>query len=450
MRDWTPQELASAAGADLLRQAGDRGGPEAVTIDSRQAEPGMLFVGLPGERVHGGKFATSALEAGAYGVLTSPEYAEAALTHEQGVILAAADPLAALQRLATAWRDHLGAHVIGVTGSTGKTSTKDLLLAVLSPHRATIASRANFNTEIGLPLEILAAPPETEVLVLEMGMRGRGQIAELAQIARPDVGIIVSIGPVHLELMGSIEVIAAAKAELITALPANGTAIVPAGEALLAPHLRSDIRTVTFGPGGDVQLRREEAGVVEIDSSGQTIRLEVDFPQSHLRRNLLAAVAAAQAVGVTPEGRIQLSLSPGRGQQTTLRDGVVLIDDCYNANPMSMRAALDDLTRAAASMAARRVAVLGDMLELGPDAPRFHAEIGAYASARADVLVTVGSLAAEMGRAFHGTHHRAQDALQAAKLVPSLLEPGDVVLVKGSRSVALEQVCHAVAAGTVA
>ncbi|HWD85100.1 MAG TPA: UDP-N-acetylmuramoyl-tripeptide--D-alanyl-D-alanine ligase [Solirubrobacteraceae bacterium] len=450
MRDWTPQELASAAGADLLRQAGDRGGPEAVTIDSRQAEPGMLFVGLPGERVHGGKFATSALEAGAYGVLTSPEYAEAALTHEQGVILAAADPLAALQRLATAWRDHLGAHVIGVTGSTGKTSTKDLLLAVLSPHRATIASRANFNTEIGLPLEILAAPPETEVLVLEMGMRGRGQIAELAQIARPDVGIIVSIGPVHLELMGSIEVIAAAKAELITALPANGTAIVPAGEALLAPHLRSDIRTVTFGPGGDVQLRREEAGVVEIDSSGQTIRLEVDFPQSHLRRNLLAAVAAAQAVGVTPEGRIQLSLSPGRGQQTTLRDGVVLIEDCYNANPMSMRAALDDLTRAAASMAARRVAVLGDMRELGPDAPRFHAEIGAYASARADVLVTVGSLAAEMGRAFHGTHHRAQDALQAAKLVPSLLEPGDVVLVKGSRSVALEQVCHAVAAGTVA
>jgi UDP-N-acetylmuramoyl-tripeptide--D-alanyl-D-alanine ligase len=250
--------------------------------------------------------------------------------------------------------------------------------------------------------------------------------------------------------MGSIEAIAAAKAELITALPAHGTAIVPAGEALLAPHLRSDIRTVTFGPGGDVQLRGEAEGAVEIDSSGQTIRLEVDFPQAHLRRNLLAAVAAAQAVGVTPEGRIELSLSPGRGQQTTLRDGVVLIDDCYNANPMSMRAALDDLTRAAAPMAARRVAVLGDMLELGPEAPRFHAEIGTYASERADVLVTVGSLAGEMGRAFHGTHHHAQDALQAAKLVPGLLEPGDVVLVKGSRGVALEQVCHAVAAGTVA
>jgi UDP-N-acetylmuramoyl-tripeptide--D-alanyl-D-alanine ligase len=207
---------------------------------------------------------------------------------------------------------------------------------------------------------------------------------------------------------------------------------------------------VAFGPGGDVQLRREEAGAVEIDSSGETIRLEVDFPQAHLRRNLLAAVAAAQAVGVTPEGRIQLSLSPGRGQQTTLRDGVVLIDDCYNANPMSVRAALDDLTRAAAPTAARRVAVLGDMLELGPDAPRFHAEIGAYASERADVLVTVGSLAAEMGHAFGGTHHHAQDAVDAAKLVPNLLEPADVVLVKGSRGVALEQVCHAVAAGTVA
>ncbi len=453
MRDWTPQELARAAGADLLTEANPQTGPEAATIDSRQAAPGLLFVGLPGERVHGGTFAPQALEAGAYGILTSPEHAAAAqsLAREGGqLVLAASDPLAALQRLATAWRVHLGAHVIGVTGSTGKTSTKDLLLAVLSPHRRTIASRANFNTEIGLPLEILAAPSETEVLVLEMGMRGSGQIAELAAIARPDVGIIVSVGPVHLELLGSIEAIAAAKAELITALPPDGTAIVPAGEALLGPHLRSDVRTVTFGPGGDVQLRREEVGAVEIDSSGLVIRLEVDFPQAHLRRNLLAAVAAARAVGVTPEGRIQLSLSPGRGQQTTLRDGVILIDDCYNANPMSMRAALDDLTRAAAPTAARRVAVLGDMLELGPDAPRFHAEIGAYASERADVLVTVGSLAAEMGQAFAGTHHHAQDALEASSLVPQLLEPADVVLVKGSRGVALEQVCHAVAAGTVA
>ena len=155
-----------------------------------------------------------------------------------GVLIAAEDPLAALQRLATAWRRELGAKVIGVTGSTGKTSTKDLLLALLSPHRRTVASRTNFNTEIGLPLEVLAAPAGTEVLVLEMAMRGAGQIAELAAIAEPDVGVIVSVGPVHLELLGTVEAIAAAKAELIAALAPGGTAVVPASEPLLEPHLR--------------------------------------------------------------------------------------------------------------------------------------------------------------------------------------------------------------------
>ena len=248
MRDWDPQQLASAARADLLSPPGSGPGPEGATIDSRQVGPGTLFVGLPGVSAHGGQFAAAALAAGAYGILTDPEHARAVLRDAQrtgGAVLAAPDPLAALQRLATAWRLHIGAHVIGVTGSTGKTSTKDLLLGVISPHRRTMASRANFNTEIGLPLEILAAPAETQVLILEMGMRGPGQIAELGAIARPDVGIIVSLGPVHLELLGSMEAIAAAKAELIAALPGGGTAIVPADEPLLAPHLRDDVRTVT-------------------------------------------------------------------------------------------------------------------------------------------------------------------------------------------------------------
>ncbi len=175
-----------------------------------------------------------------------------------GVLIAADGPAQAMQRLATAWRRELDASVIGVTGSTGKTSTKDLLLALLTPHRRTVASRANFNTEIGLPLEILAAPAGTEVLVLEMAMRGAGQIAELAEIAEPDVGVIVSIGPVHLEFLGTIEAIAAAKAELLAGLRPGGIAIVPAGEPLLEPHLRSDLETITFGDGGDVRLVRSE------------------------------------------------------------------------------------------------------------------------------------------------------------------------------------------------
>src|SRR5947209_10864964 len=242
MRGWSPEQVARAAGARLLTTPPNGDGPERATIDSRHAGPGTLFVGLRGQRADGGQFAAPALDAGAWGVLTAPEHAEnAAGATPTGVVLAGPGPLAAVQRLATAWRRHLGAQVIGVTGSTGKTSTKDLLLAVLSPHRRTVASRANFNTEIGLPLEILAAPAGTEVLVLEMAMRGAGQIAELAAVAEPDVGVIVTIGPVHLALLGSVEAVAAAKAELLAALAPGATAVVPAGEQLLAPHLRADL-----------------------------------------------------------------------------------------------------------------------------------------------------------------------------------------------------------------
>ena len=184
--------------------------------------------------------AEAALEAGAWGALVAPQHADAARSQAPGVVLAADDPLRALQRLATAWRRQLKARMIGVTGSTGKTSTKDLLNAVLTPHRRTVASRANFNTEIGLPLEILSAPAGTEVLVLEMAMRGAGQIAELTEIAAPDVGVIVNVGPVHLELLGSLEAVAAAKAELIAGLRPGASLVVPAGEALLTQpsHLR--------------------------------------------------------------------------------------------------------------------------------------------------------------------------------------------------------------------
>jgi UDP-N-acetylmuramoyl-tripeptide--D-alanyl-D-alanine ligase len=339
--------------------------------------------------------------------------------------------------------------VIGVTGSTGKTSTKDILAAVLAPHRATFASRANFNTEIGLPLEILAAPDGTEALVLEMGMRGAGQIAELARIAEPDVALIVSVGPVHLELLGSIEAIAAAKAELIEALPRGGSAVLPAGEPLLDPHRRADIATLTFGEGGDVRLLHADGERLRVGlPDGPPIELEFPFTQAHLRSNLLAAVAAAWAIGVTPSGRVEPSISAGRGQRVALPGGATLIDDCYNANPMSMRAALDDLAETAASSGAgRRVAVLGDMLELGPRAREFHEEIGHHADAAGvDLLVTVGPLAAAIADGFAGETYAVADAREAASVAAELLEPGDVVLVKASRGVGLEAVCTALEA----
>ncbi|MDQ6604976.1 MAG: UDP-N-acetylmuramoyl-tripeptide--D-alanyl-D-alanine ligase [Actinomycetota bacterium] len=464
MKPWTATQVAAAAGARLI--SGPRGvagarlisepptttpGPERASIDSRDTGPGALFVGLPGANADGGRFAAQALGAGAWGILATEEHAQAAKGSGPGVLLAAEDPLKALQRLATAWRRELNAQVIGVTGSTGKTSTKELLRAVIEPHRRTVASRANFNTEIGLPLEILAAPAGTEVLVLEMGMRGAGQIAELAGIAEPDVGVIVSIGPVHLELLGSLEAIAATKAELIAALAPGATAVLPAGEPLLAPHHRADLRTLTFGEGGDVRMRVARGERVEIDLAGEAITLEVSFAQAHLRRNLLAAVAAASAIGVRASGRVDLEISAGRGARLQLGSGITLIDDCYNANPMSMRAALDELAAAPiGGEGARRVAVLGDMLELGPDERRFHVEIGEHARAvGVDRLVTVGPLAASIAEGFRQScaSHLTADAAEAAALVPGLLKPGDVVLVKASRGVGLERVCDVVRSG---
>ncbi|MBV9681798.1 MAG: UDP-N-acetylmuramoyl-tripeptide--D-alanyl-D-alanine ligase [Solirubrobacterales bacterium] len=448
MRTWTPEQVARAAGARLVSPPPTSTGPERAIIDSREAGPGTLFVGLVGEHADGGAFAPQALAAGAWGVLTTPEHAEAARCAVPGALIAAENPLAAMQRLATAWRRALDVKVIGVTGSTGKTSTKDLLLAILAPHRRTVASRANFNTEIGLPLEILAAPADTQVLVLEMAMRGAGQIAELAAVAEPEVGVIVSIGPVHLELLGSVDAIAAAKAELIAGLKPGGTAVIPADEPLLEPHRRADLETVTFGAGGDVRLLRSAEERVEIDLAGRSVVLEVSFTQAHLRRNLLAAAAAARAVGVLPEGRVALELSPGRGQRTPLPGGVTLIDDCYNANPMSMRAALEDLAETATrAQGARPVAVLGDMLELGPRERDYHRELGEEAE-RAGVqeLITVGPLAATIAERFDGTVHSVHDAAAAADLVPRLIRPGDVVLIKASRGVGLELVCHALSA----
>jgi UDP-N-acetylmuramoyl-tripeptide--D-alanyl-D-alanine ligase len=443
VRSWTAERVAEAAGARLAAPArAGATGPSRVTIDSRAVAPGELFVGLPGETHDGGRFAAQALAAGAWGVLVAPQHAA---VEGAGAVLAAADPLAALHALARAWRRQLGARVVAITGSTGKTSTKDILAALLEPHRRTVVSRGNFNTEIGLPLELLAAPEGTEALVLEMGMRGPGEIAELASIAEPDVGVIVNIGPAHLELLGSIEAIAAAKAELIAGLHDGATAVIPANEPLLDSHRRAELATVTFGPGGDVTLvAQAEDGRVEIDAQGERIRLQLDFRQAHLRGNLLAAVAAARAIGVTPGGAVTVAFSGRRGQRTRLRDDVTVIDDCYNANPMSMRAALDDL--AATAGEGRRVAVLGDMLELGPEEGRFHAEIGAHASASGvELLVAVGERSRATADAFDGETQLVADAQQAATLVPKLVRAGDTVLVKASRGIGLERVVEALA-----
>jgi UDP-N-acetylmuramoyl-tripeptide--D-alanyl-D-alanine ligase len=451
MRQWDAARLAEAAGADAIALAG--AGPAGASIDSRTLCAGRLFVGLRGERVDGGAHAAEALRAGAWGVLVAPEHVELAAAAAKSVaapgraVLAHADPLAALQRLARAWRRELGsrgAKVVGITGSTGKTSTKDIVAALVGAQRRVASSPQNHNTEIGLPLAVLAAPHDTEVLVLEMAMRGSGQIAQLTAIAEPDVGVIVNVGPVHLELLGSLEAIAAAKAELIAGMAPGSTVVIPAGEPLLAPFMRADVEAVTFGEDADVVLREvREDGEVLIGARGREVVLRPSFAQAHNLRNLLAAVAVSLALGVEPRGRLEVRFSALRGERRELPGAVTVIDDCYNANPMSMRAAIDDLATAAP---ARRVAVLGDMLELGPEAPRLHREIGLHAGERGvDLLVTVGALAAEMRAEFAGESYATADASAAAELLDPLLRERDTVLVKASRGVGLERVAQRLA-----
>jgi UDP-N-acetylmuramyl pentapeptide synthase len=323
--------------------------------------------------------------------------------------------------------------VIGVTGSVGKTTTKDLLAAMLATAGVgVVANERNLNTEIGLPLTVLRAPAGTQALVLEMGMRGTGQIAELAAIAEPDVGVITARGPVHLEQLGTREASAAEKAALVAALTSGaGTAVLPAGEALLVPHHRPDLTTVTFGPAGS------GADVTPGDLAG----LGLDDESAHVRIDACAALAAARAIGAEPVGPVPLSLSEMRGQRLLLEGDITVVEDCYNANPVSMRAALDDLA-ARATGDGRLVAVLGDMRELGPEEGRHHEEIGAHARATGvQLLVAVGPLSA----AYAGDH-AVDDAEAAAELVPGLLREGDTVLVKASRGVGLDAVSAALRA----
>ena len=437
--------VAAAAGGRIVAGDPERRGPRRAVVDSRAIEPDELFVGLPGERVDGGEFAGAAIEAGAWGVLVADAHAEG-LASSSAVVIAVEDPLGALHLLAREWRRTLACPVIGITGSTGKTSTKDILAALLRPHVRAHWNRENFNTEVGVPLSILEAAPGTEVIVSEMAMRGPGQIAELVAIAEPTVGVIVNIGPVHLELLGTIERIAETKAELIRDLPTGAVCVVPHGEELLTEHLRHDLDTVGFGDGGEVHLVSFGHGRAVISARGEQIELEVPFHEPYNLLNTLAAVAAAQAVGVTPSGRVDVRFSSLRGELVELDGGVVVVNDCYNANPMSMRAALDSLAEAPAQ---RRIAVLGWMAELGPDADRFHREVGAHARQRGiDVLIAVGADPERLYAEGFGREVQAADAPEdAARILEQIGRPGDRVLIKGSRSAGLERVLSSMTVG---
>lgn len=434
-----PERIAAAMDAGIVAR-GTSGRPVAASIDSREISGGELFFGLTGEKDDGGRFALDALERGAWGVVVGPDEAEN-LADGEGWVFVAGNPLAAMQALATAWRRELGATVIGITGSVGKTSVKDITRALLP---GTVhASMENFNTEIGLPLTILAAPDETDTLVLEMAMRGVGQIAELANIAEPDVGVITSVGPVHLELLGSVEAIAAAKAELIGGLQPGSPVVVPVDGGPLEPHLEGVANLVRFGSGGVVYADAVErgegwtrAGVVTPSGSAEFV---FPFTEEHNLENALAAIAAAISAGATPEELASragsVSFSKLRGEHIELADGTLVVNDSYNANPVSMDAALRYLSGIERG---RRIAILGLMAELGPDAPLFHREVGHRArDLGIDLLIGVGPAAAD-----YEPDELVDDPAAAAELLTERLGPDTVVLVKGSRAAGLEAVAE--------
>lgn len=392
----------------LGRLAGDAAAVTGVQIDSRLVRPGDLFVAVAG----GEAFLDDARARGA------------------GATLVPDDAHTALAALGSAVRARSDARVVAITGSVGKTSTKDILAALLRARRRTVAAPRGFNNELGLPLTLCLVEPDTEVVVTEMAMRGAGQIRELAKIARPDLGVITSIAPVHLEQLGSLENIARAKAELLDELPAGAVAVLPEGTRELEPFVPESLDVRRFGrPDAEVRdgrtyLRWRDRDVVFC------------FSARHQVTNAAAALTAAEALGVEPPSEpVEVESSLWRSQETALPGGGLLINDAWNANPLAMRAALAHLFERANGR--RTVAILGEMAELGAEAPAYHEEVRREAEA-VDVVLGVGELA----------RHYAPDewipaAAEAVEVALGLVRPGDAILVKGSRSVGLEVVADA-------
>ncbi|HSI99877.1 MAG TPA: UDP-N-acetylmuramoyl-tripeptide--D-alanyl-D-alanine ligase, partial [Patescibacteria group bacterium] len=382
-------ELLAAVGGQLSGSTSVTTFSDA-TVDSRRVPPGSLFVALRGERTDGHRHVVDAVRAGAaVALVETPEELPPDL---DAAVVVVPDALVALQELAAWWRSRQAVRVVGITGSTGKTLAKEITADVLSRTFRTLRNEGNLNSESGLPLTLLRLEPEHEVAVLEMSMYTVGEIARLAEIARPEVGVVLAVHPTHLERAGSLERIARAKAELPEALPRDGLAVLNADDPrVLAMRDVTAATTWTFGLGAAADVRADEIvsrGVVGTEFTMHAPwgvrRLHSATPGRHLVPHALAAAAVAEWLG-EPLDEVAAALEAGSSAAHRMAvhegaSGATIVDDTYNASPVSVAAALDFLAETPVMAGRRRIAVLGDMLELGPDEERLHHQIGDHAA----------------------------------------------------------------------
>ena len=464
--DTTVSFIRQATGATMLSLDSSLSGKRVtgITWDSREVKPGDAFLTITGERVDGNDYVVAAIQSGASMIIMTgkPDPQMLAIAGEfDCAVVKINDAPEALVALAAALRGELKATVIGVTGSSGKTTTKDIITAVLGQSFEVVSTRGNHNNELGVPYTVLSADPSTAQLVVEMGMRGRGQLTNLCGYVKPDVAVITNIGVSHMELLGSQDEIARAKGEMLAALPQGGCAILPGDDAYLT-FLEHDcvpagVDVVTYGLGESCDVRATDLSFDDDGfptfslhfPDGLTKQVTLHLQGIHNVRNALAAAAVGYREGMfwrdildgiesaqPASMRLEVVLSPG---------GVRVINDSYNANPDSMRAALSTLSRM--SCEGRKIAVLGDMGELGPRAGTFHREIGAaVAQSDIDLLFCVGELASEIaqgaldaGMPAEAVRH-CPNADVAIPILRSTLEKGDLMLVKASRSMGLENI----------
>jgi len=413
---------------------------DGVTIDSRTGSAGCLFVPIVAGR-DGHDFVGNAVAAGASAYLSS----KGVVLDERVPVIEVNDTARALLDIGLLARRHLGDRVVGITGSVGKTSTKDLLAAVLATTWETAASERSFNNELGVPLTLANAAEDTEAVVVEMGARAHHHISVLCAIARPTIGVVTAVAPAHLQMFGTVEEVAKAKGELVEALPAHGAAVLNGDDPLVsAMSARASARVVTFGRGRHTDVRAEAVRVADdlrtcfrLVSEWGSVMVELAVHGEHHVSNGLAAAAAGLVCGVELEavaaGLSHAHLSSMRMELVRTPSGAVLLNDAYNANPTSTHAALEALARLPAE---RRTAVLGPMAELGPDADQLHADVADYARRLGVRTITVAAQEYGVGTADAvGSAAEARDRLGP-------LGPGDAVLVKGSRVAELERLCQ--------